>query len=398
MNGCIEQTALPATTPRLFDEAACCSPRKHAIADTLRVMLDTLASPTRPATRLPTTQPTTVRSNDPSPRGFDSSGRNSKLLTHLRPVSHLAVPRRTALKGTRIRFETAVSKIRSRRMKNRKSQARKIDALPNSRQSPRIAQIHHASNRTIQFEVRVESKSWRSRAVRSQPRARTAATSHIASSNGPSLAVSQTMRRSRYTCARASRRTQMCANRHGEALKSASSADNDRFPLAPTTTCIKRRAVRLRNPSQEGRLRGSTVRTRCPFPHIAWRDWTDESTCRRAAAFLASQSNRVSCSRSERKTKRGWCGNRTHASPPKVSVFGSQGEDVRDCAPSCANIANRNGKNRVRRPVCTLQRETISPNRQVRIEREITQYLTKPGRCNVESTHDHLRREIARPP
>lgn len=178
-----------------------------------------------------------------------------------------------------------------------------------------------------------------------QPGARTAAASRIAPSNGPSFAVSQTMRRSRYACARASRRTQMCANRRCEASKNASSVNNDRFPFAPTTTCIKRNAVRLRTPSQEGRLRGSTVRTRCPFPHIAWRDWTDESTCRRAAALLASQSNRVSRSRSERKAKHRWYENRTHVSSPKVSVFGSQGEDIRDCAPGCANIANRNEKN-----------------------------------------------------
>lgn len=98
MNGCIGQTALPATTPRLFDEIACCSHRKHAVAGTLRAMLDSLAPPTRPATRLPTTRPTTVRSNGRRPRGFDSSSRNSKLLTRLRPDSPLAVPRRTALK------------------------------------------------------------------------------------------------------------------------------------------------------------------------------------------------------------------------------------------------------------------------------------------------------------
>lgn len=395
MNGCIEQTARLATPPCLFDEIACRSHRHRAVTGTLRTPL---APPTRPAARLPTTRPTTVRSNDRSHLGFDSRSRNSKLLTRLRPVSPLAVLRRTALKGTRIRFETAVSKIRLRRMKNRKSQASEIEALPNSRQSSCIVQVRYASNRTTRFEVRVESNSWRSRTVRSQPRARTAAASHIAQSNGPSLAVSQTTRRSRYTRARALRRTRMRANRHCEAMKNASSVDNDRFPFVLATMCIKPSAVRMRNPSQESRLRGSTVQIRCPFPLIAWRNWTDESMCRRAAASLASQLNRVSGSRSERKAKREWCGNGTRASSPKVSVFGNQGEDVRDCAPGCANIANRNGKNRVRRPVCTMLRETISPNRQVRVGREITQYLAKSAGFNVESTHNHLRREFVRPP
>lgn len=126
MNGCIEQTALLATTPCLFDEIACRSHRHHAVTGTLRTPLDPLAPPTRPAARLPTTRPTTVRSNDRSHLGFDSRSRNSKLLTRLRPVSPLAVLRRTALKGTRIRFETAVSKIRLRRMKNRKAKLAKL--------------------------------------------------------------------------------------------------------------------------------------------------------------------------------------------------------------------------------------------------------------------------------
>ncbi|CAJ3165836.1 Uncharacterised protein [Burkholderia pseudomallei] len=160
-------------------------------------------------------------------------------------------------------------------------------------------------------------------------------------------------------------------------------------------------AARMRKLSRKCRLHGFAVHVRWLFPPPGWPIRTDKwryhaLSARRRFSGIAVEhalAARIECETARRKRR----GDTRHA-PPKVSVFGSQGEAIRDWVSSFGEIARLPRQNRKRRYKWMRRRETFGSIRQVRIDGRSARHPPERIGFIAESTHNPLRREIAGPP
>ncbi|WP_235550312.1 hypothetical protein [Burkholderia mallei] len=331
--------------------------------------------------------------------GLDCNVRQRKKPARRGPVPRIATTRCTTFEARLVGAETAVSKHRSGRLGDRKWRTGKFDALPNSGQSPRRAKIAVQSSERrgpplTRFEfnaqchcaisVKYENNGDTRHECRANLRSRPRTEAPLAIPLPPPLRQASKLREPAW-----------------QAVEERLFGENSGISFMPATVRRDSIAARMRKLSRKCRLHGFAVHVRWLFPPPGWPIRTDKwryhaLSARRRFSGIAVEhalAARIECETARRKRR----GDTRHA-PPKVSVFGSQGEAIRDWVSSFGEIARLPRQNRKRRSKWMRRRETFGSIRQVRIDGRIARHPPERIGFIAESTHNPLRREIAGPP